>query len=893
MQTRAVELAANSKEATDIDGPLLDSTQMQEANRTQARELAEAREFSRTARLLLESASPALSDRMDAAFYYGQAAEWDQAEEVLTDLLGDTHNGWVYCYLAVVEQRGHPVYQLSPDQRTAIRFWLEQGVKAPYCPEWGVFKLVDLYESDTADPLRFHRAQNLLRWALERHPDSERIRLDLAERYTSGSRPAYGDALEVLGPLLALESPNERILWTSYECLRESGKLSEALVQLRRISGNDQAAVDKYPGILAAEAHLLHALGEHEGAINSLGRLFDHRPANVRISTYLLRAALHDAHGRRELSCADMEDAVDLYFEQPHLGVELGLPVPDSSRYFEGYGFDEISAILDTFADPTRHAELAPRTLGRVQWVRFALDSYAGRGGLSEAEEAMRLAPDPRYHALLVDAYLAAEQFAEALQHHLLRELNRPEPPEFEDPFGIGYDEELEDTSTEIRRKMAAAFVRVLRGVEDATVAEKVFVPVFRDVLWKLFLAHNLWAEIVEVSSHLSLRLPENNTVAFYHAYAANELGDSSTAEMLYRAIIAQHPRNASALNNLAVVREKLGDLDEAQTFFARAAEIEPDKALYRDNVTRLEQKRAAALPGPAPTRPSPPSALEKRERVANAFPVPGRAQRPLDTLSLREAVYFLSLIRFAGTEDPRSIAPISSVEGTYLSPAGRLDEEIVRSLYKAGLIFPRSDSPLDAFVEEGKEGGLAFYLMQVLWSVGGDGTEARERLVTLENLFREGTWPEAWREQWLPLAQQIALEECLAYLVVSLEEHGLPFSPGDKTRVLLNRLLADFAPAQVYSFIWRSARDAAALTQRTQITRPHAANTAISFIQSSAERALVEGWNVKYYRRDRRVPESILSQFFYNTVLRSGGRGLNEPPAKLAPPFIPSVHQP
>jgi hypothetical protein len=201
-------------------------------------------------------------------------------------------------------------------------------------------------------------------------------------------------------------------------------------------------------------------------------------------------------------------------------------------------------------------------------------------------------------------------------------------------------------------------------------------------------------------------------------------------------------------------------------------------------------------------------------------------------------------------------------------------------------LIFPRPDSPLDAFSDDGSS--LSSYLMQVFWAVGDDVAEARERLVALENLFREGAWPEAWRSQWLPLAEQIALEECLGYLVVSLDEHSLPFSPGDKTRVVVSQLLTTFAPAQVYNFIWRAARNAAALTQRTPISRPHAANTAISYLQSSAERSVAEGWEVKHFRRDRRVPESVLSQFFYNSVLRVGARGWDAPPAELSPPFLP-----
>jgi tetratricopeptide (TPR) repeat protein len=289
---------------------------------------------------------------------------------------------------------------------------------------------------------------------------------------------------------------------------------------------------------------------------------------------------------------------------------------------YEGYGLDEISAFLTSIADAPGWAELTSRSLSRVHWMLFEFRPYTRQASLRNGEAAFRLAPDTRYHRALASAYMAADQFGDALEHHLFNEVHHPPLPGFKEPFASNYEDELADASTEQRKEMAAAFLRASSSIDGAETAEEVFLPVLRDTLWQLFRDRKLWAEIVDVSVCLSRHLPENNSVAFYHAYAANELGDRATAEMLYRSIIAQQPNNASALNNLAVVRENAGDLDEAQVLFARAAEIDPSAELYRKNLTQIEQKLAAVPRRSAPSSPAT-GAPDKRDRVHRAFAFP------------------------------------------------------------------------------------------------------------------------------------------------------------------------------------------------------------------------------------------------------------------------------
>jgi hypothetical protein len=65
------------------------------------------------------------------------------------------------------------------------------------------------------------------------------------------------------------------------------------------------------------------------------------------------------------------------------------------------------------------------------------------------------------------------------------------------------------------------------------------------------------------------------------------------------------------------------------------------------------------------------------------------------------------------------------------------------------------------------------------------------------------------------------------------------------------------------------SAKDAAAFFMREDVARPHAANTVPGSIQRQAERALAERWQVKPFRRDRRLPLSKLGHTLYTFALR------------------------
>jgi hypothetical protein len=254
-----------------------------------------------------------------------------------------------------------------------------------------------------------------------------------------------------------------------------------------------------------------------------------------------------------------------------------------------------------------------------------------------------------------------------------------------------------------------------------------------------------------------------------------------------------------------------------------------------------------------------------------------------LNQLTFEHAVYLLSLVRLAASEDFSYIMPLRLTTEP-LAPTENFTYEVIRQLFQHKLIYISPKSSIDAFVFQ-NEGIERFYLDRVSWDLPiSSGSKNSQGLIEeLEAIFRNGNWPESWRNEWRALWKKIALQECLQYLEVGLNEHGLSLNPGEKTYLVLNGALEQYSVAQIYNMIWRAVRDAAAFYVRERVPKQHAANTVIGSIQRQADRAKAEGWDLKPYRRDFRCPQSMISQVLFDTALQIGEKGFNSPPGALS----------
>lgn len=246
------------------------------------------------------------------------------------------------------------------------------------------------------------------------------------------------------------------------------------------------------------------------------------------------------------------------------------------------------------------------------------------------------------------------------------------------------------------------------------------------------------------------------------------------------------------------------------------------------------------------------------------------------DKLSLKQAVYLLSTIRLLASEDFKLLKPVSIVERK-LAPTNAYQFDIIKGLYQSNLLYLHPDSNIEAFnFNENNTEIESFYPHSVTWALP---TPEHQVIEKLEDTFQNMNWKDDWNEEILPLWREIALHECLEYLDFTMKDHGFDFKPGDKTNLTINNILYDFSVSQIFSFIWSAAKSAASFYMREKPSKQHAANSVVGTMQRNAERAKAEQWDVKHYRRDRRCPQTMISEVFFNAVLQIGEEGFNTPP--------------
>jgi hypothetical protein len=200
------------------------------------------------------------------------------------------------------------------------------------------------------------------------------------------------------------------------------------------------------------------------------------------------------------------------------------------------------------------------------------------------------------------------------------------------------------------------------------------------------------------------------------------------------------------------------------------------------------------------------------------------------------------------------------------------MSHEVLSDLFRAKVLVPHPKSSIDAFIWEGLHQS-SFYTLRVSWGlpIGGSSLDLQSLINRIETSFRNQKWLEIWKEQWLDLWKKVALWECLEYLNLVMKEHHFDFTPGEKTMTVLAELLEMYSVGQVWRIIWISTTNAVAYKERSGIPKSQAANSVVGGMQRYGERARSEGWRLDPFKRDRRIPQSMISQVLFNAVLQLG----------------------
>ena len=264
---------------------------------------------------------------------------------------------------------------------------------------------------------------------------------------------------------------------------------------------------------------------------------------------------------------------------------------------------------------------------------------------------------------------------------------------------------------------------------------------------------------------------------------------------------------------------------------------------------------------------------LKKEEQKKLIKQVYGIPHNPIEysNLSFEEKVYIGALVRSYGDENLYMIKPY--IDGPKnLSPTEDLLDVLYSTLIDRNVLVIDPNSSLSAFDTESDEFPDEYYTYAVAYNVNICGTESKKALFK-EILSPTFFVPELATEA-LKAWKVIAVAECIQYLLFEFNKIGFDFNPGDKTRAVFESLIEDFSVSQIYAIIWKGIKDVSRRYLEKTITKKHAANSVISICQKYGENIKLNGWQANSFARRYDLPQSELSAYFFNQVVKIGDKG-------------------
>lgn len=265
-----------------------------------------------------------------------------------------------------------------------------------------------------------------------------------------------------------------------------------------------------------------------------------------------------------------------------------------------------------------------------------------------------------------------------------------------------------------------------------------------------------------------------------------------------------------------------------------------------------------------------------KRLRILESYEQAVAQGRPLSALRPRHCLYLLALLSHAGSEDRSYIRPYCQVRQGRLTPMREVDRDLINELWRAGVIAVAPQSASSA-IELDREQNARVHFNEVHWNPVVHGVTGAALYQHLEAHVLQPGFLVHGQGDVRECCAQLAVQECLAFLEMALEEYRLGYRAGEKTSTMITHALQDFSVAQVCNVLYRAARDAAAFYQRGGVSRDHAAKAVVGSFERLMEKIHADEWVVTPFTRNFNLPQSALSRLIYNRLLGTDDGGFTQ----------------
>lgn len=272
--------------------------------------------------------------------------------------------------------------------------------------------------------------------------------------------------------------------------------------------------------------------------------------------------------------------------------------------------------------------------------------------------------------------------------------------------------------------------------------------------------------------------------------------------------------------------------------------------------------------------------ALIKRSKIVEIYSPEANAK--INTLTLRDKIYFAALMRTLASEDILKIMPYESRQEN-MTPFIEKDMKIINYFCNNSYIKVDVLNSNINYFNISDEKDVSYYPNKVIYELNFN-----EELST-KDLYKALRHPESKdffynKEKTLDLWREFALDECIAFLNYQFKNFNFPkFNVGEKTIDTFTTLLNKFSTGKIFNLIYLGVKNAAAYQRRDGITVKRAQNSAITNISYFAARALDENWSLKNYDVPYKMVSGCMTDILYDEILGLGSAGHKEVPTVSA----------
>lgn len=241
-----------------------------------------------------------------------------------------------------------------------------------------------------------------------------------------------------------------------------------------------------------------------------------------------------------------------------------------------------------------------------------------------------------------------------------------------------------------------------------------------------------------------------------------------------------------------------------------------------------------------------------------------------VDELGFKDRIYLASLLGYGLSDDANVIKSLSECENSYSCLAeGDMDERIVDYLLKRNIIIIDTSYLVYAFKQGKVENKYMRYKLNV--EIDDNNIGALQGLMTPKIDFSdENNIVDAYN-----LWKEVAMNDCIAFLVNEMRKKNVEFCPVKKTEILIDSMLKHFSTLQVQYIIYKSIEEISGEDTKSKPKRGVFSDIVFSRMECWDSSMTYMESELPEYRDSKKFLNNNLHGVLFSKVLGLGDKGL------------------